>query len=73
VDLEQLEQGLSLKLQPVCIMHSSSWAALTGFRGRGYTLPCRDLMCHCGSLNMLGPGSDTIRRCGLVGVGVALL
>ena len=27
----------------------------------------------CGGLNMLGPGSGTIRRCGLVGVGVALL
>ena len=27
----------------------------------------------CGGLNKLGPGSGTIRRCGLVGVGVALL
>ena len=27
----------------------------------------------CGGLNMLGPGSGTIRKCGLVGVGVALL
>jgi hypothetical protein len=27
----------------------------------------------CNDLNMLGPGSGTIRRCGLVGVGVALL
>jgi hypothetical protein len=27
----------------------------------------------CGGLNMLGPGSGTIRRCGLVEVGVALL
>jgi hypothetical protein len=26
-----------------------------------------------GGMNMLGPGSGTIRRCGLVGVGVALL
>jgi hypothetical protein len=26
-----------------------------------------------GGLNMLGPGSDTIKRQGLVGVGVALL
>ena len=26
-----------------------------------------------GDLNMLGSGSGTIRRCGLVGVGVALL
>ena len=26
-----------------------------------------------GGLNMLGPGSGTIRWCGLVGVGVALL
>jgi hypothetical protein len=25
----------------------------------------------CGSLNMLGPGSDTIRRCGLVGLNVS--
>ena len=27
----------------------------------------------CGGLNMLGPGSATIRRCGLGGVGVALV
>ena len=27
----------------------------------------------CDGLNMLGPGSGTIGRCGLVGVGVALL
>jgi hypothetical protein len=30
-------------------------------------------MVWCGGLNMLGPGSGTIRRCGLVEVGVALL
>ena len=28
---------------------------------------------HYGDFNMLGPESDTIRRCGLVGVGMALL
>ena len=27
----------------------------------------------CGGLNMFGPGSGTVRRHGLVGVGVALL
>ena len=27
----------------------------------------------CGGLNMLGLGSTTIRRCGLIGIGVALL
>jgi hypothetical protein len=27
---------------------------------------------ECHSLNMLGPGSGTICRCGLVGVGVSL-
>jgi hypothetical protein len=27
----------------------------------------------CGGLNMLGPGGDTIRRCGIVRVGMALL
>jgi len=27
----------------------------------------------CGGLKMLGPGTGTVRRCGLVGVGVALL
>ena len=27
----------------------------------------------CGGLNMLGPGNGTIRRCGLVGVGTAIL
>jgi hypothetical protein len=27
----------------------------------------------CGGLNMLGPGSATTWKCGLVGVGVALL
>ena len=29
--------------------------------------------CVCCGLNMLDPESGTIRRCGLVGVGVALL
>jgi hypothetical protein len=29
--------------------------------------------CECDGLYMLGPGSDTIRRCGPVGVVVALL
>ena len=28
---------------------------------------------RCGGLNTLGPESGTIRRCGLVGVGVALM
>jgi len=28
---------------------------------------------ECGDLYMLGPGNGTTRRCGLVGVGVALL
>ena len=28
---------------------------------------------HCGGLCMLGPGSGTVRRSGLVGVGVAFL
>jgi hypothetical protein len=28
---------------------------------------------QCGSLNILGTGSDSIRRCGLLGGGVALL
>ena len=28
--------------------------------------------CGCGSLNMFGPGSGAVRRCGLVGVGVSL-
>jgi hypothetical protein len=28
---------------------------------------------ECGSFNMLGPGNVTIRRYGLVGIGVALL
>ena len=31
------------------------------------------LVRKCGGLYMFGPGSGTIRRCGLVGVGVALL
>ena len=34
---------------------------------------CRQYLVICGGLNMLGPGSSTIRRYGLVGVGVALL
>jgi hypothetical protein len=29
-------------------------------------------MTHCDGLYMFGPGSGTIRRCGLVGVGVSL-
>jgi hypothetical protein len=32
---EQLEQGLSPKLLPVCGICSSSWAALSGLSGRG--------------------------------------
>ena len=28
---------------------------------------------HCTGLNMIGPGSSTIRRYGLVGIGVDLL
>jgi hypothetical protein len=28
---------------------------------------------HCDGLNKLGPGRGTIRKCGLIGVGVALL
>ena len=28
---------------------------------------------QCGGLNMLGPGNDTIRRCGPLGMGVVLL
>ena len=31
------------------------------------------MLTSCGGLNMLGPGSGIIRKCGLVGVGVALL
>jgi hypothetical protein len=27
----------------------------------------------CSGLNMLGPGSGTMRRCGLIGVGIVLL
>jgi hypothetical protein len=34
---EQLEQGLSQKLLPVCGICSSSWDALSGFSGRGNT------------------------------------
>jgi hypothetical protein len=33
---------------------------------------CGDQEVECGSLNMLGPGSGTI-RCGLVGIDVNLL
>ena len=32
----------------------------------------RNEQTRCGGLNMLGPGNGTIRRCGLVGVGVSL-
>lgn len=28
---------------------------------------------HCSGLNMLGPRSGTVRRCGLVGIGMALI
>jgi hypothetical protein len=31
------------------------------------------IFCGSGGLNMLGAGSGTIRRCGLVAIGVALL
>ena len=32
-----------------------------------------NVICVCGGLNMFGTGSGTIWRCGLVGVGVALM
>jgi hypothetical protein len=44
--------------------HHTDWAA--------HHCPCPS-MTHCGGLNMLGPGSATVRRCGLVGVGMVLL
>ena len=28
---------------------------------------------RCGGLNMVGPGSDATRRCGLIGIDVVLL
>ena len=37
--LEQLEQGLSQKLLPICGICSSSWAALSGLSGKGCTKP----------------------------------
>jgi hypothetical protein len=37
------------------------------------SLPSCSTFAFCGGLNMFGPGSDTIRRYGLVVVGVALL
>jgi hypothetical protein len=47
--------------------------------GQGLPEPCTWLpallalfTAYCGGLYMLGPGSGTIWRCGLVGVGVAL-
>ena len=30
-------------------------------------------MASCGGLNMFGPESGTVRKCGLIGVGMALL
>ena len=38
-----------------------------------YTEGDTHTLLHCGGLSMLGPGSSTIRRYGLVGVGVVLL
>ena len=34
---------------------------------------CEGQGVECGGLKMLGPGNGSIRRCGLIGVGVALL
>ena len=42
----------------------------TGPLRSGYPLQAHP---HCGGLNMLDPGSGTIWKCDLVGVGVALL
>ena len=38
---EQLEQGISQKLLPVCGICSSSWTALSGLSGRGSVWPWR--------------------------------
>jgi hypothetical protein len=40
-------------------MYSSSWAALSGLSGIGYTQPCNDLMCQ-------GGGGDTQGRTSLL-------
>jgi hypothetical protein len=41
---KQLQQRRSQKLLPIHGIYSSSWAALSGHRGRGSALPYRDLM-----------------------------
>jgi hypothetical protein len=43
-------ERLSQKLLPVCGICSSSWAALSGLKGRGCTQPHRDLMCQGGGI-----------------------
>jgi hypothetical protein len=46
----QLESGLSQKLLPICVICSSSWAALSNLSGRGSAKPHRDLMCQGGGI-----------------------
>jgi hypothetical protein len=54
-------KGASSLLQPISggVMAARAWFS--------------SQVCLCGGLNMFGPRSETIRRCGLVGVGVALM
>jgi hypothetical protein len=52
---------------PWCLGVWRAWGTLSDSYSMGTDIP------HCDGLYMLGPGSGTIWRCGLIGVGVALL
>lgn len=54
----------------VCCASALSPASTSTFFSQSVFLP--HSLSDCDSLNMLGPRSDTVVRCGLIAVGVAL-
>ena len=50
-----------------------TWGNLRQLKKKWALILCVFLLSACGGLNMLGPGSSTLRRHGLVAVGVVLL
>lgn len=66
---EQLEQGLSQKLWPLCGICSSSWSALSVLSGKGVTQPQRDLKCWGGGKGYLPRGEREEEGGRIVGEG----
>ena len=53
-----------------CRLCGMIWICLAQGMGLLGGVALLEQVCHCG--HMLGPGGGTVRRCGLVGVGVSL-